>query len=215
MIRDARMFLIGRLRAARPLLKDPFAVFSAPWFAEQLGCHVVVIVRHPAAFVSSLKRLDWSFNLNNLLQQSLLMRDHLEPFRRDLEKAVEKSDDLIQRGSLLWKTIYYTVDKFQRKYQNFIIALHEDLSQEPIVGFQDIYTRLGLRYTPQVQRAIMKSTQPGNPRERSVQRAYSVRLDSRASLSNWKRRLTQDEIDRVRQLTSGVADLFYSHDSWE
>jgi hypothetical protein len=215
MVRDGSRFLNGRLRAARPLLKDPFAVFSAPWFAERLGCQVLVTVRHPAAFVSSLKRLDWSFNLTHLLQQGLLMRDHLEPFHQELKRAAENSNDLIRQGSLLWKAIYHTVDKFQRRYPYFLIAMHEDLSQEPLEQFKEIYTRLSLRFTPRVQGSIVKSTQPGNPREGSERSAYAVQLDSQASLSNWKRRLTQDEIDRVRHLTSGVAELFYSHESWE
>ena len=55
--RDFSIFLRGRLLRQRPLIKDPFAVFSAPWFAEQLGCRVVITVRHPAGFASSLKRL--------------------------------------------------------------------------------------------------------------------------------------------------------------
>ncbi|MGW8250221.1 MAG: sulfotransferase, partial [Anaerolineales bacterium] len=38
--RDWSTFLSGRLGRKRPLLKDPFAVFSAPWFAERLGFQV-------------------------------------------------------------------------------------------------------------------------------------------------------------------------------
>ncbi|MCJ7435853.1 MAG: sulfotransferase, partial [Anaerolineales bacterium] len=76
--RDASIFFNGRLLGQRPLLKDPFAVFSIPWFAERLNCKVVITVRHPAGFASSLKRLNWLFDFSDLLAQPALMHDHLE-----------------------------------------------------------------------------------------------------------------------------------------
>lgn len=51
----------------RALLKDPFAVFSVPWFAKKLNCQIVITVRHPAAFASSLQRLGWNFDFKDLL----------------------------------------------------------------------------------------------------------------------------------------------------
>ena len=83
--RDLSIFWKGWFLRQRPLFKDPFAVFSAPWFADRLGFQVVITVRHPAAFVSSLKRLNWSFDFQDLLQQPLLMRDHLEPYRAAIQ----------------------------------------------------------------------------------------------------------------------------------
>ena len=83
--RDFNIFFNGSLHGQRALLKDPFAVFSAPWFAQRLNCKVVVTVRHPAGFASSLKRLNWPFDFRNLLDQPILMRDHLEVDRAEME----------------------------------------------------------------------------------------------------------------------------------
>jgi len=41
-----------------------------------------------------------------------------------------------------------------------------------------------------------------------------VKLDSRANLQNWKRRLSSQEIDFVRRSTEGVAELYYPEESW-
>ena len=38
MVRDFHSFFVGSMHAERPLLKDPFAVFSTPWFASRLDC---------------------------------------------------------------------------------------------------------------------------------------------------------------------------------
>lgn len=105
MMRDFYTFTVGRLQKRRPLLKDPFAVFAIEWFAKRLNCRVVITVRHPAAFASSLKRAE-------------------------------------------------------------------------------------------------------------LTRTHSIRLNSRASLQNWKKRLTQEEIARICTLTADTWPLYYPEDEW-
>jgi hypothetical protein len=212
MLRDLGRFINGRMSSARPLLKDPFAVFSAPWFAERLGCQVVIAVRHPLAFVSSLKRLGWRFDFQDFLAQPLLIRDHLTPFREDM---LADPGDVIAQGSCLWRMIYTVVQGFRDAHPEFVVVRHEDLSRQPESGFRDLYGTLGLRYTPKVQAALVQSSQRGNPDELSAHRVHSVRLDSQANLSNWKKRLTSDEIERIRALTTDTAAYFYSQESWE
>jgi len=102
--RDFHTFLIGNLQGQRALIKDPFAVFSSLWFAQKLNCDVVISVRHPAAFASSLKRLNWPFDFRNLLDQPALMRDHLEADRADMEST--QPDDIVGQAALLWRMIY-------------------------------------------------------------------------------------------------------------
>jgi hypothetical protein len=238
MLRDLSWFVGGRLRKARTLLKDPFAVFSAPWFSQQLGCKVVIAVRHPLAFVSSLKRLGWEFDFRDLLKQPLLMRDHLEPFRGEMERMLVTPQDLIGQASLLWRMIYAIVDKFRDAYPEFFVVRHEDLSRQPLEGFRDLYSSLGLPFTPKVQQTLMnvsRSSNPeelsaqrvhsvkldshvsrsSNPEELSAQRVHSVKLDSQANLTNWRKRLTVAEIHRIRELTADVAGSFYSENFWE
>jgi len=212
MLRDAGMFVDGRLRGTRALIKDPFAIFSAPWFAHQFGCRIVIVVRHPLAFVSSLKRLGWDFNFEDLLAQPLLMRDYLAPFR---DEMMAEPEDIIAQGSLLWRMVYNVVNGFRESHPEFLITRHEDLSRDPIFEFQNFYESLGLAFTPKVQRIIENSSQRSNPEELSEQRVHAVKLDSQANLSNWQKRLTKDEIDRIGQLTSDIASKFYPEEFWE
>jgi len=65
-----------------------------------------------------------------------------------------------------------------------------------------------------VRNAIAASSGPENPVELSKRGVHSVKMDSRASLQNWKRRLSADEIARVRRLTEDVAQLYYPEESW-
>jgi hypothetical protein len=211
--RDSSTFLRGRLSSLRPLLKDPFAVFSAAWFAQRLNCKVVITVRHPAAFASSLKRLDWSFQFEDLLAQPLLMRDLLNPYRVDIEAALDQ--DIISQASLLWKMIYQIAEKLCQENPEFIIVRHEDLSLEPLGGFQRLYDTLGLTFNRRARQAILDSSSSENPSESSGQAIHAFKLDSRANLQRWRKRLTPDEVQRIYQLTSETAAPYYSGDSWE
>jgi hypothetical protein len=210
--RDWQIFLMGRLKRKRPLLKDPFAVFSAPWFANRLGCRVVITVRHPAAFASSLKRLEWNFDFNDLLSQPLLMNDLLEPFREEMESV--PAEDLIAQGSLLWKMVYSIVRDFGVQNPDFIIVRHEDLSLEPVKQYEALYRSLGLNFTPSAQKAVAGSSSSANPGELSTTDIHGYKLDSRASLHRWKQRLTGEEIDRIASLTAEVAARYYPEVEW-
>ncbi len=213
--RDLIHSLYYKTRECRPLIKDPFAFFSAPWFADQFGCDVVITIRHPAAFVSSLKRLRWPFDLGDLLHQPLLMRDKLEPFRLEMERLLENPYDEIGHNSFLWKIIYIIAKDFKKDHPQFHIVRQEDLSLQPIQGFRKLYQNLDLKFSARVSEAILASTNSENPKELTSDSAHSINLNSKANLENWKHRLTTAEIKRVRELTEEAAEYFYPDLDWD
>lgn len=210
--RDFLIFYNGLMRGQRVLLKDPFAVFSTEWFAKCLNCKVVIAVRHPAAFVSSLKRLNWPFDFQDLLDQPLLMRDFLEPYRGQMEAAIK--DDVIGQSALLWNLIYRSVHTTVGRNPGFLAVRHEDVSLDPVNSYRKLYDQLGLEFTPRVEKTILNSSSSDNPAEPSRKNIYSVKLDSRANISNWKKRLEPDEIQRIRERTEEVSQLFYPDVEW-
>jgi hypothetical protein len=210
--RDLSIFSVGRLLGQRPLLKDPFAVFSLAWFAQRLNCRIVVAVRHPAAFVSSLKRLRWSFDFADLLHQPLLMRDHLEPYRAAMESC--SPTDVIAQASLLWVMIYRTLETSRQAVPDAQIVRHEDLSRDPVGHFETLYKALDLDFSSRVERQILQSSSSENPDQLPLGSVHSVNLDSRANLDAWKRRLSGNEIDRVYQIAGEAARLYYAEDDW-
>jgi hypothetical protein len=210
--RDFSIFLRGRLLRQRPLIKDPFAVFSTPWFAERLGCRVVITVRHPAAFASSLKRLNWPFDFRDLLEQPLLMQRWLDVDRTEMQTI--QRDDIIGQAALLWRMIYRIVARMMKLHPSFIVVRHEDLSLDPVSGYRDLYAALDLDFTPKVEKTILNATSSENPTELSKKKVHAVKLDSRANLDNWKKRLSADEIIRIRKMTGKTTKLFYSDEEW-
>ena len=213
--RDGSTFLLGKLLHRRPLLKDPFAAFSIRWFLERLGCQVVVTVRHPAAFASSLKRLNWPFDMRDLLAQPLLLRDWLASYEEQMLACLANPQDILRQAAILWSMVYQTVWKLKEEGAPILLILHEDLSLDPLGGFEKLYQALGLRYTAKAQQHIAKSSSADNPKEIRTEQLHSVRLDSRANLMNWRKRLNEAEIEQIKALTWEVAACYYTPESWE
>lgn len=215
MWRDWWAFSKGGRYSQVPLIKDPFAVFSASWFATRLNCRVVILVRHPAAFTSSLTRLGWNFDFHDFLQQPLLMRDWLESFRRDMEALLDTPEDVIAQSCLLWRMVYQVVSQMRERYPELLIIRHEDISKDPLEGFNNLYKALDLEFSERAKQTILDSSSGKNPKEVSRRNVYSVSVNSLANLENWKQRLKKPEMDRVHKLTSDIAPLFYSDQDWE
>jgi len=210
--RDFTTFYRGLEQGQRVLIKDPFAVFSSSWFAKKLDCKVIVTVRHPAAFASSLQRLGWSFDFNDLRGQPFLMRDHLEKYRNEMDSV--KADDIIGQASLLWKMIYASVHTTRELDAALLTVRHEDLSRDPISQYRDLYSKLNLDFSPRVQQFIENSSSSENPTELSRRKTHSVKLDSLANIKNWKKRLSEDDITRIRKITEETSPLYYSDEEW-
>ena len=205
---------MGRLLHTRILFKDPFAVLSAPWFAQRLGCKVIIMIRHPAGFVSSLYRLGWNFQLTDLLSQSQLMEKYFEPNRGEILAISKEKDDIIAQASLLWKLIYKVVLDYQDRFPNFYFLRHEDISLDPLNEFEKLFAYVGVPFTERIRKKVVMTSLDKNPKELSTRHVHSVRLDSKANIKAWKHRLTEEEIKRIYALTEEVAIRYYSEEDW-
>ena len=207
-----------RLHGRRPLLKDPIAFFSAEWLARAYAADVVVLIRHPAAFVSSVKRLNWRFRVQPLLDQPQLMQRYLEPFRDQLESCRRlqglRQIDIVDEAILWWRFIHHVIRQYQQQHTDWIFARHEDLSLEPMEKYDELLQRLDLDMTRHVRKAIMTHTAKENPAEAAAKVVHQLKRNSRANIFNWMKRLTPAEIAKIRRETEDVARHFYTDADW-
>jgi len=209
-LREYINFCKYRICNARPLLKDPTAVFSAQWLASSFNMDVIVLIRHPAAFISSIKRLNWGIPVSHLLEQPLLMKDHLYQFEVEIKELAENKHDIIDNAALIWRLIHHTIAEYQNNRSNWIFIRHEDLSRDPLSGFENIFSRLNLKYSEFIRDAISKHTNAANISDAP----FSIVRSSESNIWVWKNRLTSSEIDRIRTKVENISRIFYSTEDW-
>lgn len=212
MVRDWWIFSSERRRRAAALLKDPIALFSSEWLADTFDLDVVVLIRHPAAFVASLKTRDWRHSFQSLLDQPLLMRDFLHPYEEEMRYHAVKGRDIVDESAVLWKVLYSAVERFQEERADWIFVRLEDLSRNTVPAFRELYDGLELEWDDKVEsflhstssaRNLVVDSDPG-----------SVKRNSAAHSWSWKKQLTPEEIERVRAITDPLWRRFYSDADW-
>lgn len=187
--------LFHRLSGHRPLVKDPLALLSAEWLHDTFGTEVIVLVRHPAAFAGSLKRGQSAFPFEDLLEQERLMATKLAPFRESIAEMTRDEYSVVEQAALLWQCLYHVVSEYRREHPSWQIVRYEDLVQAPVEQFNKLYKAMGLEWTSKVEREVRRRTE--------------------ARVGRWRGRLTNEEIDFVRDTTRDVWKRFYTSPDWE
>jgi hypothetical protein len=200
-----------RRRHARPLMKDPIALLSAEWLAQRFDMDVVVLIRHPAAFASSLKRLGWKHSFATFLDHERVP-EVIEPYEIEIRAQAREPGDLLAQAALLWRLLYNAVASYRERHEDWVFLRHEDVSLDPSVSFERLYGRLGLELTEAARAEIARASSSGNPSE--LPTPHAVELDSAASLGRWRDELTRDEIETLRERTRDVWPRFYSDEDW-
>lgn len=191
----------------RILFKDPIAILSSEWLYENLECDVLISIRHPAAFVASIKAKDWHYDFVHFLHQKELINTY---FKNDIEIITEYTNNkktIVEQAILLWNLIYSTVHLFREKHQNqWQFVRHEDISHNPTEEFKKIFKKLGLRYNKRVENEILSSTNPDIESE--------FKRNSLRNIKSWKEKLSESEIQLIKKDTKQVWEKFYSESDW-
>ena len=215
--RDFTQSIAYRMRGVRPLLKDPYAIFSAEWLAQRFNMNVVVTIRHPAGFVSSIKKLNWKRNFQHWVAQESLLRDHLAKWADQIRDYAARGDeiDIIDCAILMWNCYYDVVHRYRQSHPDWLFVNYEELAEQPVAGFHELYGDLGLHWSGDVEGEIREYSSAENPKEVTGNDSpHIVKRDSRAAKRTWRTRLTDEEIERVRTGTHDVFTLYYPNDGW-
>jgi hypothetical protein len=210
MSRDLLRYTWHQLRGSRPLVKDPLALLSAEWLASRFEMEVLVLIRHPAGFASSLKKWKLTHPFIHFLQQEQLMADKLAPFADLIQDFVRKERSIMDQAGLLWTILYSVVEQYRRDHPDWLFVRYEDLAAQPVDGFARIHRQFGLAFDERIAAQITRHSIAG----RQQNSRGAIRRDSRLAAASWRERLSDDEIAVVRAWTSGISTAFYQDHEW-
>lgn len=223
-VKDYVVFPVKQAMDHRPLIKDPMAFFSSEWIYKNLNADIIILIRHPAAFVSSIKRMNqsipgWGLDFfQDLIKQKELVDKYLRPFIEQLNQFASKKVkdiDIVEGSILLWNIFHHVVLDYQKQYGNvWHFYRHKDLSLDPVKYFGEIYRKLGLEFSDTIKSKIIQSTGEENPAESINNALHTLKRNSKENVLNWKKRLSPEEIDKIYEGTLKISSHFYREDEW-
>ncbi len=232
-------FRLYRWRRLRPLVKDPIAIFSAEWLAKSFDMQPIVIIRHPAAIVSSILDQNWDSDFKVFLRQKSLMQGILHPLEAKIRQMEKTRSNNFDWAIGLWNIVHYVILIYQEKHPDWRFVRYEDVALDPLSGFENLYAWFDLDFDTMIRnqiqfnctsskaadvllslrhymmsnwKAIARKRRLALPAIHSTHR--SVMRDSKAMVTKWKPRLTEQQVEQIKERTWDIAKEFYSSEDW-
>ncbi len=176
------------------IVKDPIALFSAPWLADRFNMSVIILTRHPAAFVDSLIRHQFNHPFSHFIKQKQLMSNELSSFTEEIIEFTTNQKPIIEQAILLWRILYSQVLKFLEQKPNWCYRRYEDMVLNPIIEFESVFDYLNLNFTAEIKKEIINKLNP-NP-------------------FGWKASLNESQISKIKVGTQDIWPNFYTPSDW-
>lgn len=208
-----RLFRISRqlVGLPYPILKDPIAVMSAEWLANTFEMDVICLLRHPAAFVASLRRLNWRFDLKRLIAQQMLVKNHLSQLGA---KALSPPERALEEAAMLWLCLNHVLSTFLDRNESWTVVRFEDICRNPVSIFREVYERVRLPWSSRIEATVRGRSSERNPTRSTPDDPHGISRNSAMVAEIWREELTKSEIQRIRGIVEPVSSRFYSDADW-
>lgn len=204
---------IAKRQGKRPLLKDPYALLSAPWLNQEMGVRVVVLIRHPCAFVSSINRIKWDHEFDkHFLNRPMIIEKYFSNYIQLMEEA--RRHDRVWRAALMWRMLHDVIAGFQDNYPEWIYLRHEDICKDPVKSFRWLSQRLGIDFDSRMQSRLHATSDAKYPVNPENQVSQAQRRNSKQLGTAWKQQMDQKMVDTIRQLVEPISSIFYTDSEW-
>lgn len=197
------------------MLDDPNAIFAMRWLAGRMSVRTVAVVRDPVSMLGSWRQLGWQPQLQPILDQPALVRDHFADDRDEIERLAAEGDWLEQM-CCFWNLGNRFVHAARTELDHVLAVRYEDFAADPLPQYEALYVWCGLDWDADAQASIREATTASSDSGQGfswslrggLSRTAFRRMDSAASVNKVDRRLDPDETERVRAATADVLALF-------
>ncbi len=197
----------------RILIKDPNAAFLSDYMFSNFNLDVIVMIRHPVSFYVSLKRLNWTFNFNELLSQKELCDKFYTEEDIGLFKNIDSFEEM---AGVLWYAIYKVLDQYNKKYNrcdNWIVLRHEDFSCDPSYYLSQLANRLNLKITPSMNEFIEKNIFSGKVEARK-DKVLDFKRNAGKLAWAFKDMVPSEIKNTIKKHTWEIAQNYYDETEW-
>ncbi|MDI1253510.1 sulfotransferase [Thermomonas sp.] len=197
-------------RLKRMLIKDPLGCLLTEYLTTRYQLQTVILFRHPAGFVSSVRRLGWPLGsfLRQFLDDGQLMTEHLEPHRNLLEKY--SGEDSVESAAVLHGALNTVLWSYVKQGVGSHV-MFEDLCQDPINKLQGLFEVLQLPYDERT-REIHQRACFGDVMSVEKYHPHAVSRNSMAMARSWAGKIASDELTLIREIWQQFGIPLYDRD---
>ena len=105
------------------VIKDPTAPYTAAYMYEHFGVRPVIVLRHPASFIASLKRINWWPKATDVITQPALQADFLA---NDAAYWSQDFSDPIRNAAAHWRLHFKILLGCAAQYPDWVVVRLED-----------------------------------------------------------------------------------------
>jgi hypothetical protein len=142
--------------ANRYVVKEIRANLMLDWLENYTRGRIVYLIRHPCAVIGSRINFEtpsfetpsFQADMEEILFQSSLLSDFLEPFR----KTISEASTPVQRHAVLW-CVENFIPLSQSGSRDWLFCFYEDFVSEQDGAFRRVFQALGLEPTRKTERA--------------------------------------------------------------
>lgn len=193
------------------IIKDPIGNLLTEYLYLEFGVKPVIIIKHPASFIASLKRVNFWPHPEKLRDQSHLIQDY---FTEEPHFLTKDWSNPVLAAAAFWRIIYKVLLTQASKYSDWQIVTHEELSQNPIATFKSLYQNLDLPWSINILRKIEQQTQ-GNKSAEAKQGVVQDFNRNSADIFQLRRdSLSKEERQLIFDIVKDVALKVYSKESF-
>lgn len=193
------------------VIKDPIGSLLSEYLYLHFGVKPVIVIKHPASFVASLKRVNWWPEPALLTEQPHLMKDY---FPGDHGSVTGNWSSPVLRAAVFWKMVHKVLLEQASKYPDWQVLTHEHLSREPVAVFRDLYGALELPWRESVERKIIELTQGSDSAEARRGAVQDFRRNSAEIFRVRRDSLSLEERKAIFDVVEDVALQVYPRESF-
>lgn len=196
-----------RTRSQKRIVIKEVNPLAAGWLISEFNPQVIFLVRHPAAVAASYHKLGW---LVPPISEVISGLDQVFSSTRNKAMSFIKTNDFwinsgyMQGGCLLYEWAYLNT------CPNAMCIRYEDLCEDPIGQFHELFRATGLTWSYQTENLIREKSKGDDRYE-----PFSTSRKTKSMPREWTSYVCQDMANRLRTSFSQFALPWYnSDDDW-
>lgn len=193
------------------VIKDPTGNLLTEYLYLYFRVKPVIVIKHPASFVASLKRLNWWPNPSKLSNQPYLIKDY---FSDEADFPTKVWPDPVLAAAAFWRIVYKVLLTQSSKYPDWQVITHEKLSQEPVTTFKRLYEVLELPWSESIKRRILKLTQGNRSAEARKGIVQDFQRNSANIFAMRRDSLSLEERRAIFEVVEDIALQIYPRESF-